>query len=123
MKLSIIIPCYNAERFVGDAIRSALEQTYLDREVIVVDDGSTDGSLEVLKGFGDAIQLGTGPNRGGCAARNRGIEMAKGELLQFHDADDLLHPEKLARQVPLAVKHRKAAVYCNYGFIDAGKAL
>jgi glycosyltransferase involved in cell wall biosynthesis len=117
--VSIIIPCYNAECFVGEAVRSALDQTYPHREVIVVDDGSTDGSFELLKGFGDAIRLKTGPNRGGCAARNRGIEMAKGELLQFHDADDLLHPEKLARQVPLALKHRKAAVYCNYGFIDA----
>lgn len=116
--VSIIIPCYNAERFVGDAIRSALEQTYLGREVIVVNDGSTDGSLEVMKGFGDAIRVETGPNRGGCAARNRGMELAKGELLQFHDADDVLHPEKLARQVPLAVKHRNAIVYCNYSFID-----
>ena len=116
--VSIIIPCYNAERFIAVAVRSGLDQTYPHREVIVVDDGSTDDSLKVLQGFGDAIRLETGPNRGGCAARNCGMEMAKGGLLQFHDADDVLHPEKLARQVPLAVQHRKAAVYCNYGFID-----
>lgn len=103
---------------MGEAVRSALVQTYPHREVIVVDDGSTDGSLEVLKGFGDAIRLETGPNRGGCAARNRGLELAQGELVQFHDADDVLHPNKLSQQVPLAVQHRNAAVYCNYGFID-----
>ena len=122
--VSIIIPCYNAKRFVGEAVRSALEQTYSNREVIVVNDGSTDGSLEVLKSFGDAIRLQDGPNRGGCAARNRGLELARGELVQFHDADDILHPEKLARQVPRAVANRNQAIYCNYGFIDeAGRSV
>lgn len=116
--VSIIIPCFNAERYVGASIKSALEQTYTHREIIVVDDGSTDGSLKVLKGFGDAIQLVTGVNQGGAAARNRGTALAKGELIQYLDADDLLHPEKLARQVPLAVRNRNAAVYCNYGLID-----
>ncbi len=88
--VSIIIPCYNSERWVAEAVQSALDQTYPHIEVIVIDDGSTDGSVEVLKSFGDCIYWETGPNRGACAARNRGTELAKGEYLQFLDADDFL---------------------------------
>ncbi len=97
--VSILIPCFNAERFVGDAIRSALEQTYDRVEVIVIDDGSTDGSLDTIRSFGGRVRWEAGPNRGACAARNRGLELATGELVQFLDADDLLHPEKLELQV------------------------
>lgn len=116
--VSIVIPCYNAERFVGQAIQSALDQNYPHKEVIVIDDGSTDASLEIIKSFGDALRWESGPNRGGCAARNRGLKLARGELVQFHDADDLLHPEKLALQVPVAVEDPTRIVYCGYDFID-----
>lgn len=112
--VTIIIPCYNGERYVGEAIESALAQTYPHKEVIVIDDGSTDGSLEVIKSFGDRIRWESGPNRGGSAARNRGLKLARGELIQFLDADDLLHPQKLERQVPLAVEHPASIVYCDY---------
>jgi glycosyltransferase involved in cell wall biosynthesis len=112
--VSILIPCYNAERYVGEAIESALGQTYPNVEVIVIDDGSTDGSLEVIRSFGERIRWETGPNRGGSAARNRGIELARGELVQFLDADDLLHPAKLERQVPLAESEPSTLVYCDY---------
>lgn len=97
--VSIIIPCYNAELFVGEAIESALGQTYPNVEIIVIDDGSTDGSLDVISSFGDRIRWDTGPNRGGCAARNRGIELARGKFIQFLDADDLLYAEKIEKQV------------------------
>ena len=80
--VSIVIPCFNAERFVGAAIRSALEQSYTDKEVIVIDDGSEDGSLKIIESFGDAIRMDSGPNRGGGAARNRGLELARGELVR-----------------------------------------
>lgn len=116
--VSIIIPCYNAERYVGEAIESALAQTYPNKEVIVIDDGSTDGSLEVIKSFGDRIRWETGPNRGGSAARNRGLELARGELIQFLDADDLLHPQKLERQVPIVLQHPESLVYCDYVVCD-----
>jgi glycosyltransferase involved in cell wall biosynthesis len=112
--VSIVIPCYNGEKYVGEAIDSALAQTYANKEVIVIDDGSTDGSLDVIKSFGDRIRWETGPNRGGSAARNRGIELARGELIQFLDADDLLHPQKLERQVPLALETPDAIVYCDF---------
>lgn len=98
MKASILIPCHNAERWVGEAIRSALDQTWPHKEVIVVDDGSTDGSLDVIRSFRDAIRFETGPNRGGNVARNRLLELARGEWLQYLDADDFLMPHKIERQ-------------------------
>jgi glycosyltransferase involved in cell wall biosynthesis len=111
--VSIIIPCFNGEAFVGDAIQSALAQSYPQREVIVIDDGSTDGSLDVIRSFGDQVRWETGPNRGGCAARNLGLQLSCGKFIQFLDADDLLHPDKLERQVPLAVRSHKI-VYCRW---------
>ncbi|MEM4217348.1 MAG: glycosyltransferase [Candidatus Methanomethylicaceae archaeon] len=112
--VSIIIPCYNGEKFVAEAIQSALDQTYPHKEVIVIDDGSTDRSLEVIKSFGSKIRWETGPNRGGSAARNRGIQIARGELIQFLDADDVLHPQKLERQVDVVCQNPESLVYCDY---------
>ena len=103
--VSIIIPCYNAEKYLNQAVDSALAQTYPHCEVIVIDDGSTDGSLEILKKYHQLIRWETGPNQGGCAARNRGLEIANGEWIQFLDADDMLHPEKIATHLSLAQKH------------------
>jgi len=97
--VSIIIPCFNAEEYVAESIQSALDQTHPDCEVIVIDDGSTDRSLDVIQSFGDKIRWETGPNRGGCAARNRGIALASGEWIQFLDADDVLTPECVASKL------------------------
>jgi len=94
--VSIIIPCFNNDRYVGEAIDSALRQTYPRVEVIVIDDGSTDGSAAVIGSFGEQIRCERTPNRGVSAARNRGIAMARGEFVQFLDADDLLLPDKVA---------------------------
>jgi glycosyltransferase involved in cell wall biosynthesis len=99
--VSIIIPCYNAARYVGEAIESALAQTYPRKEVIVIDDGSTDNSVDVIQSYRHQVRWETGPNRGGCAARNRGLELAGGEFIQFLDADDLLLPEKIEQQMLL----------------------
>jgi glycosyltransferase involved in cell wall biosynthesis len=99
MNVSILIPCYNAARWVGVAIESAIGQTHRDKEVIVVDDGSTDGSLEIIKSFGNRIRWESGPNRGGNVARNRLLEMARADWLQYLDADDCLLPEKVERFV------------------------
>jgi glycosyltransferase involved in cell wall biosynthesis len=93
--ISIVIPCYNAERFVRYAILSALEQTYAPVEVIVVDDGSTDRSRDIVSSFGSAVVPVVGPHRGAAAARNKGLELARGEYVQFLDADDVLLPTKL----------------------------
>ncbi len=99
MKASILIPCYNAEKFIAQAIQSALDQTWGDKEVIVVDDGSTDGSLDVIRTFDGRIRWETGPNRGGNAARNRLLSLATGEWLQYLDADDYLLPSKIEDQI------------------------
>src|SRR5580704_15422021 len=97
--VSILIPCYNAERWVAQAIESALAQTWPEKEVIVVDDGSTDGSLGIIKQFEARIRWETGPNRGGNNTRNRLLELARGEWLQYLDADDYLLPDKVGRQM------------------------
>jgi cellulose synthase/poly-beta-1,6-N-acetylglucosamine synthase-like glycosyltransferase len=97
--VSVVIPCFNAERWIGEAIQSCLTQSYQQIEVIVIDDGSTDRSLEIINSFGSKIRFETGPNRGGNAARNRGFALSKGGYIQFLDADDYLLPEKIERQL------------------------
>ncbi len=116
--VSIVIPCFNAERALGDAIHSALEQVYPSVEVVVVDDGSTDSSLKVARSFGAAVRVVSGPNVGAAAARNKGAAVATGELIQFLDADDRLYSEKLQRQVPLALQHRPDMVFCDADVVD-----
>src|SRR5262245_48239324 len=103
--VSILIPCYNAERWIAEAIESALAQTWGEKEVIVVDDGSTDRSLDIIRQFDGRIHWEAGPNRGGNVARNRLLELARGEWLQYLDADDYLQPAKVARQIEFARTH------------------
>jgi glycosyltransferase involved in cell wall biosynthesis len=98
-QVSILIPCYNADRWIAQAIQSALDQTYPHKEVIVVDDGSTDRSLEIIQSFGDRIRWETQPNQGGNATRNRLLELSNGDWLQYLDADDYLLPHKVDQQI------------------------
>lgn len=99
--VSLIIPTYNRADLVRDAIESALRQTYTAREVIVVDDGSSDETPEVLARYADAIRMVRTPNRGCAAARNTGISLARGAYLAFVDSDDEAPADKLAIQVPV----------------------
>lgn len=99
--VSIIVPCYNAERWLAATLGSALAQTWPAVEILVVDDGSTDGSLAVARSFEiRGVRVISQPNRGASAARNHGLRLAAGEFIQFLDADDLLAPDKIARQMP-----------------------
>jgi glycosyltransferase involved in cell wall biosynthesis len=100
-RVSVIIPAYNAAAYVAQAAESALAQTFAELEVIVVDDGSSDHTGEILAIYGDRIQYIRQDNRGPSAARNVAIAHARGEYLAFLDADDLWLPQKLERQVPL----------------------
>ncbi len=93
--VSVIIPCFNGRRWLGEAIESAFAQTWDRIEVIVVDDGSTDDSLRVASSYGERVRLLDGPNGGPGAARNRGLDAAQGEWIQFLDADDVLLPRKI----------------------------
>ncbi len=100
MKVSVVIPSFNHARFIGEAVRSVLDQTETDWELIVVDDGSTDASLEVLGGLGDPrIQIVAQENRGAHSAINAGLERAAGEYLAILNSDDAYHPTRLARSV------------------------
>ena len=99
MKVSILIPCHNAERWIQTAVESALAQTWPDKEVIVWDDGSTDNSGPLLDQFGDRIQLIGGQQVGSNPARNHLLDKAEGEWIQFLDADDYLEPDKVSIQL------------------------
>ena len=116
-RVSIVIPCYNAQDFVAETIESALGQDYPDVEVVVVDDGSTDGSTRVLESFADRIRWESGPNRGACAARNRGLQLATGNYIQFVDADDVLMSDKLTTQMPFVMQHSDSLVFCAGEFM------
>lgn len=97
--LSVIIPCYNAEKFLKDTVESVFSQTFVNYEIILIDDGSKDNTAEVIKSFGTKIKAEFGPNRGASAARNRGTELAQGEFIQYLDADDLLRVDALERKI------------------------
>ena len=100
MKVSVIIPAYNAARTIASTVQSALDQTRPAEEIIIVDDGSTDDTVEIVRGLDGPIKLFQQENQGSAVARNRAIAESAGDLLAFLDADDLWVPEKLAVQVP-----------------------
>jgi glycosyltransferase involved in cell wall biosynthesis len=97
--VSIIIPCYNAREFLAETLESAFVQTYPRTEIIVIDDGSTDGTADLIRSYGNRVIPEFGPNRGASAARNRGTALARGGFIQYLDADDLLTPDAIERRV------------------------
>lgn len=118
--ISVVIPLYNKEKSIASTLRTVLNQTFSDYEIVIVNDGSTDGSVEEIeKVQDDRIRLVHQPNAGVSAARNRGIEEAKGDLIAFLDADDEWKPEYLATQYHLFQKYPECSVFaCNYEFRD-----
>jgi glycosyltransferase involved in cell wall biosynthesis len=96
--ISVVITTYNRAHYLGEAIESVLAQSYGNREIIVVDDGSTDHTPHIVAGFGDRVRFVRQENRGTGAARNAGITQATGEFLAFLDDDDVWTEDKLARQ-------------------------
>jgi glycosyltransferase involved in cell wall biosynthesis len=118
--VSVVVPAYNAARYLDISIPSVLAQTWTDFELIVVDDGSTDATAEKVGGFQDPrVRLVSQVNRGLAGARNAGIRAARGEFIAFLDADDLWHPEKLARHVEHLRRRPLVGVsYSASAFID-----
>jgi GT2 family glycosyltransferase len=110
MVVSILIPCFNSERWLSAAIVSALNQKNCKVEVIIADDASIDQSVDIIRTFGDKVNLISGPHRGGNAVRNILLENATGEWVQFLDADDELSPEKISTQLQY-VDNNVDAVY------------
>ncbi|HSS98935.1 MAG TPA: glycosyltransferase family A protein [Terriglobales bacterium] len=101
--VSILIPAYNAERWIGDTMRSALAQTWPRKEIIIVDDGSQDRTVEIARQFASPnVSVITQQNQGAPAARNKAFELCQGDYIQWLDADDLLSPDKVARQMAKA---------------------
>jgi glycosyltransferase involved in cell wall biosynthesis len=99
--ISGIVPVFNGERYLAETLDSMLGQTYVPLEVIVADDGSTDGTRDIVAGYGERVRHVHQPNRGHAAARNLGLAAARGEFVAFLDSDDLWHPVKLERQMDL----------------------
>ena len=98
-RVSVVMPAYQAERTIGAAISSVLSQTYKDLELVVVDDGSSDATADIVGAHRGPIQLLRQPNSGVANARNRGIAASNGELITFCDADDFLFEQHLAALV------------------------
>jgi glycosyltransferase involved in cell wall biosynthesis len=112
--VSVIIPCYNAERWIREAIDSCRNQTHKNLEIIVIDDGSSDGTLDILKSYGSTIKLESRPRLGGNNARNRGFALSNGEYIQYLDADDYLLPEKIAKQLTFLSQTGADVVYGDW---------
>lgn len=113
-KVSVIIPVYNGEKFIGDAIKSVLNQKYDPIEIIVVNDGSTDSSESIIKEFGNKVIYAERDNGGPPAARNTALEYATGEFLSFIDQDDIWHPHKLGIQLSIFKKFRDLSLVIGF---------
>jgi hypothetical protein len=103
--VSVVIPAYNAQKWIGRAIESVLNQSVAAAEILVVDDGSTDGTAEAVKKYGSPVRYIHQANAGAGAARNKGIEAATGEWIAFLDADDEWYPHKLASQIAILSRY------------------
>jgi glycosyltransferase involved in cell wall biosynthesis len=114
--VSIIIPAYNADRYISETLDSLLAQSYPRLEIIVVDDGSTDRTRACVLSYGHRVRYLYEENSGGCSKpRNEGIRAASGPLLAFIDADDVMAPDRIAREVDFLLEHPEAAlVFSNY---------
>ena len=125
--VSILIPAYNAEKWIRDTIKSALSQTWPRKEIIIVDDGSTDNTLRIAKQSESTIvKVVTQENRGACAARNKAFSLAQGDYIQWLDADDLLAFDKIANQMARSDKGVASQVLlsavCGHFFYRTTKA-
>ena len=121
--ISVVIPLYNAEKYIGDTLESVFEQTYNTFEIIVVNDGSTDSSLDVVKKYSDVTVISQ-ENQGEAAARNKGVALSKGDFIAFMDHDDLWEPDKLKIQMEYFNDNPQVGlVYSQYTSFKNGKIL
>jgi glycosyltransferase involved in cell wall biosynthesis len=113
MLVSIIIPSYNSKNTIIQTVKSAVNQSNLNKEIILVDDGSFDNTINVVKEqFKDIdfIHILNQENGGACSARNLGLHHSKGDFIQFLDADDILHPEKIKSQLDLWDQYKNESI-------------
>jgi len=117
--ISVVIPTYNRAAYLGRALQSVFAQTFKDFEVIVVDDGSTDNTADIVNAWKDKIHYFYQKNQGRAVARNKGIELAKGKYIAWLDSDDEWYPDRLARQVPVMEKNADTGMTLGHiDFID-----
>jgi glycosyltransferase involved in cell wall biosynthesis len=121
-RVSAIIPVHNGAAFLADAVQSVLDQTRPVAECVVVDDGSTDGTAEVLRSFGAAVKVVRQPQGGVAAARNAGMEAASGDVFAFLDADDVWLPHKLDRQLSALAENPTCGAFCS-GYVMTDSTL
>ena len=111
--VTVIIPCFNSELFIQDCVESVLQQTYENIEIILIDDGSTDGSLSKIEEFSTKIMILKKENQGAASARNLGIRNSNGSYIAFLDSDDVWYPEKIEKQLQLMTEKHLDLVYCG----------
>lgn len=119
--VSIITPCYNGAKYISETIESVIAQTYTDWEMLIIDDGSKDNSVEIIQLYMEKeqrIKLLQQENAGSAAARNNGIRQAKGKYIALLDADDLWKPEFLTNQIRFMKEKEAVCVYCSYRRIN-----
>lgn len=115
--VSILIPAYNAERWIADTLRSAIEQTWSRKEIIVVDDGSRDETLAIARQFESSnLRVVAQRNRGAAAARNTALSLCRGKMIQWLDADDILAPDKIERQMAVWTESSSKAILLSSEF-------
>lgn len=123
--VSVIIPAYNSSQYISETIDSVLKQSYKHLEVIVVDDGSTDNTLQIAEKFEKyGVRVYAQKNKGACAARNYGYQLSKGEFIQFLDADDVLAPDKIEKQLNELLKYdnyHDLLIHCKWGRFRDGE--
>lgn len=120
--ISVVMPSYNAEKYISEAIQSVLAQTYENLELLVIDDGSTDSTADIVRRFSKIDSRVTlymnSKNIGVALTRNRGMDLAKGSWIALLDSDDVWHKDKLEKQVALAEKTGADIIYCSYFLTD-----
>jgi glycosyltransferase involved in cell wall biosynthesis len=122
MLISVVIAAYNAEKFIGETIESVLRQSYSDFELLLVDDGSSDCTLEIMKGYemrDPRIRVLAQQNQGAAAARNNAVSVARSEWISVLDADDMMEPDCLERQIAFVEQHPELAMTsCLVNWVD-----
>lgn len=113
-QVSVVIPSYNSESYIRETLDSILAQTFKDFEILVVDDGSTDSTRDIVAAYGGPVRLIAQHNAGVCAARNRGIQQARGQFICLVDHDDYWFPHKLARQMKMLREHPDVGVVFSW---------
>ena len=116
--VSVVIPVYNSEKYLEECLNSVLEQTYSNIEIIVINDGSTDSSLEILKKYSDKVNIISQKNQGLASALNTGIQQMQGKWFKWFSPDDVMYPYTIDILVDEAKKYSKTIVYSNWEIID-----